>query len=59
MKNLRLGFLKNPNDVKVWIDYMELVNKYAKGIDEVSVLFYRAITSDRKGSVDDPRWVSI
>jgi RNA recognition motif-containing protein len=58
-EEFEIGILKNPNDVKVWIDYMELVNKYAKGIDEVSVLFYRAITSDRKGSVDDPRWVSI
>lgn len=58
-EEFEIGILKDPNDLKLWIDYMELVNKYAKGIDEVSVLFYRAITSDGKRTVDDPRWISI
>lgn len=50
---------EDPKNLKVWIDYMELVNKYAKGIDEVSVIFYRAISSDGNNSDADPRWLSI
>ncbi|CUM45481.1 uncharacterized protein AC631_05261 [Debaryomyces fabryi] len=58
-EEFEIQILKDPNNLKVWIDYMELVNKYAKGIEEVSVLFYRAISSDENMSVADPRWLSV
>lgn len=50
---------KNPNDPKVWIDYIEMVNKYSNGFGEVITLFHRSLVSCENRSVDDPSWLSV
>lgn len=57
-EKFEIEILKRPEDPKVWIDYMGLVNKYASEVSQVSTLFYRSITSGGNRPVDDPTWIS-